>query len=296
MTPFFTTRGLARNGHCIFQYTPSTNQTIKLRVTFQNSAGSVNAQTFINQLGTTNVSQFLGAISNSWSNSNTYPSGALVVNNGILYQANSTIIAGSGFNIGTTGNTWRAIGAVPSGGTTNQVLRKVNNTNYNTEWATPGVPLWEFVGGITIGGTTTAPTIGGTIFRNDQFYRQVGPRAWEVSLALDKDTGGNAGSGDYLFSLPVACPDFQDFGIQPFWTLDVASNAARLQRYAIANSYGSIHHNITPSTTVQIIVYDARRYRVLIHDEGSALRCMGSGWCEMDKSLGLMLQFQYQSV
>jgi hypothetical protein len=297
MTPFFTTRGIARNGYCIFQYTPSTNQTIKLRVTFQNSAGSVNAQTFINQLGTTNVSQFLGAISNSWSNSNTYPSGALVVNNGILYQANNTILAGTGFNIGTTGNTWRAIDAVPSGGTTGQVLRKVNNTNYNTEWVTPGVPLWEFpVGGITIGGTTTAPTIGGTIFRNEQFYRQVGPRAWEVSLALDKDAGGNAGSGDYLFSLPAACPDFQNFGIQPFWTLDVASNTARLQRYAIANSYGSIHHNFTPSTTVQIIAYDARRYRVLIHDEGVAIRCMGSGWFEMDKSLGLMLQFQYQSV
>jgi hypothetical protein len=297
ITPFFTTRGLARNGYCIFQYTPSTNQTIKLRATFQNNAGFLTAQTFINQLGTTNVSQFLGAISNSWSNSNTYPSGALVVNNGILYQANNTILAGTGFNIGTTGNTWRAIDAVPSGGTTGQVLRKVNNTNYNTEWATPGVPLWEFPGGgPTIGGTTTAPTIGGTVFRNEQFYRQVGPRAWEVSLALDKDAGGNAGNGDYLFSLPAACPDFQNFGIQPFWTLDVASNAARLQRYAIANSYGSIHHNITPSTTVQIIAYDARRYRVLIHDEGAAIRCMGSAWFEMDKSLGLMLQFQYQSV
>jgi hypothetical protein len=296
ITPFFTTRGLARNGYCIFQYTPSTNQTIKLRVTFQNNAGFITAQTFINQLGTTNVSQFVGAISNSWSNSNTYPSGSLVVNNGILYQANSTILAGTGFNIGTTGNTWRAIDAVPSGGTTGQVLRKVDNTNYNTEWATPGVPLWQFVGGITIGGTTTAPTIGGTIFRNELFYRQVGPRAWEVSLALDKDVGGNVGSGDYLFSLPAACPDFQNFGIQPFWTLDVASNAARLQRYAIANSYGSINHNLTPSTTVQIIAYDARRYRVLIHDEGVAIRCMGTGWFEMDKSLGLMLQFQYQSV
>jgi alpha-tubulin suppressor-like RCC1 family protein len=106
ITPFFTGRGLSRRGTIIFQYTPSTNQTVKLRVLFQSNSGTLRAQTFINQLGTTNVSQFLGTLSNSWSNGNTYPSGALVVNNNSIYQANSTILAGTGFNLGTSGTTW----------------------------------------------------------------------------------------------------------------------------------------------------------------------------------------------
>ena len=112
MTPFFTTRGLARNGYCIFQYTPSTNQTIKLRATFQNSAGGLNAQTSITQLGTTNTSAFTGVISPSWNIGNTYPLGTMVVNNSNLYQANSFIGANTPFNIGTTGATWTQISEI----------------------------------------------------------------------------------------------------------------------------------------------------------------------------------------
>jgi hypothetical protein len=110
ITPFFTTRGLSRDGYCIFQYTPSTNQTIKLRVTFQNNSGFVNAQTFINQLGTTNSSAFTGVISPTWNIGNTYPLGSMAVNQGVLYQANSLVPAGTAFTTGTSGSTWTQIG------------------------------------------------------------------------------------------------------------------------------------------------------------------------------------------
>jgi hypothetical protein len=299
ITPFFTTRGLARNGYCIFQYTPSTNQTIKLRVTFQNNAGFVTAQTFINQLGTTNVSQFLGAISNSWSNSNTYPSGALVVNNGILYQANNTILAGTGFNIGTTGNTWRAIGAVPSGGTTGQVLRKVNNTNYNTEWATPGIPVWSPAGSLYayLGATTTAPIAGGTIFRNQYYWRQLGAFEYEISFGFDKDYGGTAGNGDYLFSLPANLPDFNTLlPFQAIWVNQVNETNSIFNRFTVPLSYGNFTHINTVSATAQAVIWDARRFRIIIHVPGTAIRAWGSGWFPIDGWMGGNFTMRYQSV
>jgi hypothetical protein len=135
VTPFFTGRGLMRNGVGTFEYTPSTNQTIKLRVTFQNNIGTLTAQTNIKQLGTTNTSAFTGVISPSWNISNSYPLGTMVTNNSILYQANSLIAAGTSFTIGTTGATWRQIGGnAASGGTTNQVLIKNSSTNFDTTW------------------------------------------------------------------------------------------------------------------------------------------------------------------
>jgi hypothetical protein len=140
ITPFFTGRGLSRRGTIVFQYTPSTNQTIKLRVFFQNNTGTLRAQTFVNQLGTSNVSQFLGTLSNEWSISNTYPSGSLVVNNSVLYQANTTILAGTAFTVGTVGATWKVIGQgntaeyLQAGKSTAQTFVQSNNfiTNFDT--------------------------------------------------------------------------------------------------------------------------------------------------------------------
>ena len=68
----------------------------------------------VEQLGTTDVSQFVGSITNTWSSGNTYPSGTLVVNNNALYQANSSIPAGTPFVVGTTGDTYSLIGASSS--------------------------------------------------------------------------------------------------------------------------------------------------------------------------------------
>jgi hypothetical protein len=110
MTPFFTTRGLSRRGTIIFQYTPSSNQTIKLRVLYQLNTGTLRAQTSVNQLGTTNTSAFTGVISPSWNIGNTYALGSMVVNQGVLYQANSLVPAGTIFTSGSSGATWTQIG------------------------------------------------------------------------------------------------------------------------------------------------------------------------------------------
>jgi hypothetical protein len=71
----------------------------------------------------------------NWSLSSGYSQNDLVINQRSLYQANNTIPPNTSFTVGTTGTTWSQIGApIPSGGTTGQILRKVNNTDYNTEW------------------------------------------------------------------------------------------------------------------------------------------------------------------
>ena len=55
ITPIFTARGIARNGVNRFTYTPSTNQTIKLRVAYQSNAGNLSAQAYISQIGSYTV-------------------------------------------------------------------------------------------------------------------------------------------------------------------------------------------------------------------------------------------------
>jgi hypothetical protein len=71
----------------------------------------------------------------NWSLSSGYSQNDLVINQRSIYQANSIIPPNTAFAVGTTGTTWSQIGApIPSGGTTGQILRKVNNTDYNTEW------------------------------------------------------------------------------------------------------------------------------------------------------------------
>lgn len=71
----------------------------------------------------------------NWSLSSGYSQNDLVINQRSIYQANSIIPPNTAFVVGTTGTTWSQIGSpVPSGGTTGQILRKVNNTDYNTEW------------------------------------------------------------------------------------------------------------------------------------------------------------------
>lgn len=141
ITPFFTGRGISRPGYTTFIYTPSTNQTIKLRVSFQSNPGLLLATTFVNQLGTTNVSQFMGTLSNSWSNGNTYPSGALVVNSNNLYQANNTILPGSGFNIGSSGPTWNTIGLLRNEGTWN-VVPGTNNYSFSVGESNQSYVMW----------------------------------------------------------------------------------------------------------------------------------------------------------
>jgi alpha-tubulin suppressor-like RCC1 family protein len=80
------------------------------------------------QIGTTNVSQYMGMLSNEYTSTAAYPSGTIVVKDKWLFQANAAIPANATFTIGTTGQTWTALA--------NPTLRKdvtfVNKAGNNT--------------------------------------------------------------------------------------------------------------------------------------------------------------------
>lgn len=174
----FSDRGLSRNNVSTFIYTPTTNQTIKLRATFVGgtSSGTVVLQSVINQIGTTSVSGFLGTMSNDYNISNTYPLGTVVVKDTVLYRANANVPLGTTFTKGTSGATWQQV-AVPE--TTTEAL--------------------------TITGTTSNPTKATTrekdfitLFDNGSGWCDV-----ELGYRAVSATGAAVGSGGYLFTLPA---------------------------------------------------------------------------------------------
>jgi hypothetical protein len=168
-------------------YTPSTNQTIKLRCVNASGTFSVRALSYgiIEQIGTTNISQFVGAITNTWSSGNTYPSGTLVVNNSALYQANSTIPAGTPFVVGTTGNTYSLIGAPGTSGS-------VTNSRSATLSAT-------LLGNLSVGQdmTTVTNSVGNLPLSNSGVWTLTAGITYQLECSLTYDAGGtNQFQGD----------------------------------------------------------------------------------------------------
>jgi hypothetical protein len=235
-----------------------------------------------------------------------------------IYGVFSTFTSGSTYSVKfQNGTSWTHVGevkseptgtvlnetpvvdtVVPTGGTAGQLLTKVDNSNYNVQWSSAsalGAPLWIGGGAIGINGTTTAPTKANVI-TDESFYRQIGSRQWEVAMVFNKAAGGTDGAGDYLLSIPAGAPNIQNFSIQPFWTADINSAPVYFQVLAMPTSYGSIFHNITAGTTAQVLLWDARTFRLLIHVPGTALRNMGQFWFPFSGATGFQLRFQYQSV
>ena len=93
-------------------YTPTVDKTIKLRCTGASGTATfdpLGTSVIIKQLGTTNVSQFMGTMSNDWAITNSYPSGSIVVYSNALYQANAAIAPNTPFVTGTSGQTWKKL-------------------------------------------------------------------------------------------------------------------------------------------------------------------------------------------
>jgi hypothetical protein len=161
------------------------------------------------------------------------------------------------------------------------------------------IPNWISVGSLYAywGATTTAPTQGGTIYRNQYYYRQIGTKAYETTFGFDKSAGGTAGNGDYLFSLPGNLPDFDtSLPFQAAWNTDILANSNIFNRFTVPLSYGNFNHESLPSTTAQALIFDARRFRVIIHVPGTAIRAWGSAWFAANGWVGGTFTMQYQSI
>jgi hypothetical protein len=161
------------------------------------------------------------------------------------------------------------------------------------------VPVWTSTGTMTIGATTTAPVYS-PVTRNVMYYRQIGPKEWQINVIFDKGgTGGvtNSGAGDYLLTLPAACPDMSLDVIQIAYQTGVGVNDPVFNRVTLSTSQGFANHAITVASSVGIIPWSARQFRIMIHVPGTRIACWGREWFAIDtSSMGLSAQFTYQAV
>lgn len=172
-----------------------------------------------------------------------------------------------------------------------------SNASWGSLNLTGSIPLWTYVGGVPTTATTTAPTLANLTWRTSSFNRQLGDREWELQLTLDKSFGGNAGFGDYLFTLPAGMPDFNtSFASQVLYTGAVNASSSAFNRVILPTSHGSAYHNGTISTTVNACIWDARTFRIIIHNLGVAMRAWGSGWYPVDGDVTVMLNLRYQGL
>lgn len=142
--------GTISSANLVFSYTPTTNQNVKLRCLVNSFTIRFDVSSSLRVVaeGTNNSQQFIGMLTNEYNILNTYPSGAIVVKDGLLYQANSTIAAGTPFAVGTSGVTFKSLtktievealvnNLIPF--TSSGLNIRYNDTNKQFEWMLPTV-------------------------------------------------------------------------------------------------------------------------------------------------------------
>jgi hypothetical protein len=146
------------------------------------------------------------------------------------------------------------------------------------------VPIWTSAGtvqSVGVGATITAPTVGATTPINQVRYRQIGPKEWEVQVALYQTSAGTSGNGYYLFTLPNGLQFDTSSSFQQPYT-GVPSNSAGWMFSNLINSWSMIA-NTGSSTYGQmgISVYDSTRYRVLATADYNSPNYINQGWYEL---------------
>lgn len=205
-----------------------------------------------------------------------YPVEVIVTKDDKLYQSNGTIPANTAFTIGTTGATWKQIGA-------------------------SSIPEWTDGGVITLGATTTAPTKPTTRVADKVYYKQIGPKTWEVEMIYRHDnvTGATAGSGDYLFTLPNGLQFDQSILTQAPYTANVgiSSNFHIIKglpnsRILMLSASGAATH---PSV---VVPWDATRFRISLYIAGTGVAPWGSGFVQINAqpSIEIRINFTFQSA
>jgi hypothetical protein len=159
-------------------------------------------------------------------------------------------------------------------GTSGQVL---SSTGTALLWSSGSLPAsftsagtLQSVGLTATGGVDPVPSL---TLRNNVSYRQIGVKQWEVFYTLTAfGAWTNAGSGDYLFTLPNSLNFDITLPWQPVWTGSVGAGSQENRWYWIpgassiqigTNSSGSIFGN-------GVAVYNATQFRVFATDSGNS--------------------------
>lgn len=194
----------------------------------------------------------------------------------------------------------------------------LNNTNYSSVFGYEkiagflplttgtnginGIPNWTDGGAITIGATTTAPTKPTTRVADKVYYKQIGPKTWQVEMIYrhDNATGATNGTGDYLITLPNGLSFDQTILTQEYYTGNVGSNSYYHAIKGLPDSRVNMHSTAGYSAThpSSIIPWDATRFRVVLYLAGQGILPWGSGWVQIaaQPSLEVRINFTFQSA
>lgn len=154
---------------------------------------------------------------------------------------------------------------------------------------------------VGISATTTAPTMPTTTVLNNISYKQLGAKTWQVVgiLHVTSATGGSAGSGDYLLTLPASLRFDTTLPMQQSYQGTIQTNSVLNLINRLVNSeanYLRLSDNYVPAINPSgIIIWDATRYRVVLNNGGFAYRCWGNTDFGLDRTLQTYWSFTFQT-
>jgi hypothetical protein len=163
-------------------------------------------------------------------------------------------------------------------------------------------PNWTSAGTIQSVGwiaTTTAPTIG-TATVNDYSYKQIGSKTWRCQLTYSaggSSTGVNAGSGDYLFTLPNGLQFNTSISGQATFFEDVGSSNWYWPGRWLSSSSGGIT-NLNQGGNLFVVPYSSTQFRLIhvgIAGVGSVIP-YASGYYGLGGNLSWRVSFTFQSL
>jgi hypothetical protein len=163
-------------------------------------------------------------------------------------------------------------------------------------------PNWTSAGTIQSVGwiaTTTAPTIGAATV-NDYSYKQIGSKTWRCQLTYSaggSSTGVNAGSGDYLFTLPNGLQFNTSISGQATFFEDVGSSNWYWPGRWLSSSSGGIT-NLNQGGNLFVVPYSSTQFRLIhvgIAGVGSVIP-YASGYYGLGGNLSWRVSFTFQSL
>ena len=176
--------------------------------------------------------------------------------------------------------------------------------NANLQGTASFEPSWTNGGTIQsvgLGATTTAPTIPTTTLANRIYYKSLGPKTYTVVGILEytSNTGGAAGSGDYLFTLPAGLSWDTTVPFQALFTGNVGLSLSEIQTYTVpgSTSTGFDGSSATVGQMAGVIPYDATRYRIFLPIINVNFKCQASNFFGYNAASGrYRWQFTFQSL